>query len=200
MKMIIRITFVLLLLPFMTWASDDDYGLPNVVLPELTIKDATVTDAVRIALEKARQQDPRVNLASVIVHEPKSSVVRVTLSFKNVPLLTALHLMAESAFYEVVVKNKTMEMRPTAGGVTGEEATSVLVVLHPNVLRDLNINLLDERSLKSLLKELKIDPSKIDGFTFLPDGHGVLIKGRGSEMQNIQSIISLLNRGLRIEK
>lgn len=200
MKMTIRITFVLMLLAFMAWASDDDYGVPNVVLPELTIKESTVTEAVRIVLEKARQQDPRVNLANVIVHEPKDSVVRVTLNFKNVPLLAALHLMAESAFYEVVVRNRTIEMRPAADGGGGEGSSSVLVDLHPNVLRDLNIKLLDEQSLKSLLKELKIDPSKIDGFTFLSDGHGVLIKGRGGEMQNIQSIISLLNRGLRIGK
>lgn len=200
MKMTIKITLVLMLFPFMAWASADDYGVPNVVIPELAIKDAPVTDAVRIALEEAHKQDSRVNLENVIVHEPKSSVARVTLSFKNVPLLAALHLMAESVFYEVVVRNRTIEMRPAGGGGGGEGPSSVLVDLHPNVLRDLNIKLLDEQSLKSLLKELKIDPGKIDGFVFLPDGHGVLIKGRGREMQNIQSIISLLNRGLRIEK
>lgn len=179
-------------------ALDENRMISSTVIPALVIKEATITDAVRITLAEARKINPGVSSINVILHEAPASTARVTLDLKKVPLLSALHMTAETCFYTLTIKNNTIELHPMRPGT--EESGSILVHLSPDTLRQLTIDKIDEASFKSALQRLKIDLQEIDKIIPIPDQNSFFIQGRESELSKVSSIIALLDRGLRIQK
>lgn len=190
---------LLLLMPCLhSLALDAGSEFPNPVIPALLIKEATITDAVRFALVEARKIDPRVKATNVIVNEIPTSNSRASLDLKKVPLLSALHMMAETCFYTLTLKDNTIQLRSKILGA--KELLSVTVNLSTETLRQLNIDKLDEASAKRALQRLKIDLREIDKIIPMPEDSHLFIQGREPELEKVKSIIELLNRGLRIEK
>ncbi|MCX6847836.1 MAG: hypothetical protein NTY98_02850 [Verrucomicrobia bacterium] len=190
---------LLLLMPCLhSLALDAGSEFPNPVIPVLAINNATITDAVRFTLSEARKIDPRATATNVIVNEIPTSESRVTLELKKAPLLSALHMMAETCFYTLTLKDNTIQLRSKLHGA--KELLSVVVHLSPETLRQLNIDKLDEDSAKRALQILKIDLHEIDKIIPMPEDSRLFIQGREPKLEKVKSIIELLNRGLKIEK
>lgn len=93
-------------------AAGNAHAVGQIIIPEIKMRGASLEEAVEFIRLKSRDMDPHQQGANIIIKPGGKANARITLDLKDIPVLEALHYIAELANYRLNVDAQAYFLTP----------------------------------------------------------------------------------------
>lgn len=142
----------------------------EIIIPNLEFREATLDEAIAFLRVKAKELDPDKTGINIVVKPGGNSDARITISLTNIPLIEALHYVAELAGLRMKAEKNAVVLGPPGAA----SATSPKVEPAPENLKP------DQAHITPAKKpvELQADNVRMENGVATAEGHAQLAFGK----------------------